>query len=179
MAVNFYLSGQNTSTGRLLPPHLPTSPQEPLSHAELSRDTRESLDWDHQGVQHRELHRDFINGPSRELGNLFKSLFSLIFATWQIIFWWPRNFCQEVLPTSYSAVSLIKHWLQHKPCLGNSLSLMTTKSEFTEHRKHIPSLLYASTSDKCSGCSWDLWVDYVPHFFVLWTCLPSVSTTYS
>lgn len=44
MAVNVYLSGLNTSTGRLLPQHLPTSPQEPLSHAELSRDTRESLD---------------------------------------------------------------------------------------------------------------------------------------
>lgn len=51
-AVNFYLSGQCTSSSSQLPQHLPRSLQEPLSHAGLSRDTRESLYWDHQGVQH-------------------------------------------------------------------------------------------------------------------------------
>lgn len=82
----------------------------------------------------------------------------------------------------YTPATQLYHWSSTDCSSGPVLairSLMITESEFREHRKHVPSFLYASTSDKCSGCSWDLWADYILHFFVLWTCLPSVSTTYS
>lgn len=117
--------------------------------------------------------------PAESLGNLFKSLFSLpqsllLDKSFSGGHWTSARKC-------YTPATQLYHWSSTDCSASPVLAIRSLSDDYKKwiHRKHIPSILYASTSDKYSGCSWDLWVDYAPHFFVLWTYLPSVSTTYS